>query len=583
MSLSGSFKTNSYDGRYYKLSWKATQDISKNQSKISWTLEALGQSGSYYAERTLILKLAGKTLINKTDRVERYDGVVKTGSFTLSHSNDGTKSFSGSLKVAVYTSSVNCTGSGNFTLNTIPRQATITSAPDFNDLENPVIKYYNPANNNVTSLQACISLTGSKADIPYRDISKTGNSYTFNLTAEERKTLLINTVGSNDRTVKFFVKTVIGGNTYYSSITRTFTVMSSGIDCKNVSVEDTNQDTLLLTGGTRLVRYMSNVCAQFDVESTNYATITGRKITCGNKTVKSTESSGDMQIGYIESEKFVFGATDSRTEVMTLEFSEDFVPYIKPTCSITNVIASADGIVSFEINGNVYSGVFDVSGLNSNTLTVSYTLDGEYMEVSSDNVSVSDNKYSANVKITDLDYTRTYTIKANVSDSLCSVDSNEYVLSFNPIFDWSKDDFHFNVDVYIQGKLNGFDIGKNKVLWSGGNYMTAEHTAYLKELISQQSNGIVLVFSTYNSDTKEVHNNNFNSFFVSKYEVSAHNGSGHIFTMFAGALFGTPAAKYLNIYDNRIKGNNDNYSQGTGSSGIAYNNKNFVLRYVIGV
>ena len=583
MSLSGSFKTNSYDGRYYKLSWKATQDISKNQSKISWTLEALGQSGSYYAERTLILKLAGKTLINKTDRVERYDGVVKTGSFTLSHGDDGTKSFSGSLKVAVYTSSVNCTGSEKFTLNTIPRQATITSAPDFNDLENPVIKYSNPANVNVTSLQACISLTGSKADIPYRDISKTGNSYTFNLTAEERKTLLVNTVGSNDRTIKFFVKTVIGGNTYYSSLTRTFTVMSSGIELKNVSVEDINQDTLLLTGGTRLVRYMSNVRAQFDVESTNYATIIERKITCGNKTVKSAESSGDMQIGYIESEKFVFSVIDSRTDTMTVEFSEDFVPYIKPTCSITNVIASADGTVSFEINGNVYSGVFDSSGLNSNILTVSYTLDGEYMEVSSDNVSVSDNKYSANVKITDLDYTRTYIIKANASDSLCSVDSNEYVLSFKPIFDWSKDDFNFNVDVYIQGKLNGFEIGKNKVLWSGGHYMYAGQTEYLKELISKQSNGIVLVFSTYNSDTNEVHNYDFNSFFISKYEVSAHNGSGHTFTMFAGALFGTPAAKYLNIYDDRIQGNDNNYAQGTGSSGITYNNKNFVLRYVIGV
>ena len=41
MALSGSVSTNAgEDGRYYKLSWTATQSIANNTSTISWTLEA---------------------------------------------------------------------------------------------------------------------------------------------------------------------------------------------------------------------------------------------------------------------------------------------------------------------------------------------------------------------------------------------------------------------------------------------------------------------------------------------------------------------------------------------------------------
>jgi hypothetical protein len=73
------------------------------------------------------------------------------------------------------------------------KYATITYAPNFNDESNPTIKYNNPAGKTVTSLQACISLDGSKADVSYRNIPKKGTSYTFDLTDEERNVLRENT------------------------------------------------------------------------------------------------------------------------------------------------------------------------------------------------------------------------------------------------------------------------------------------------------------------------------------------------------------------------------------------------------
>lgn len=124
MALSGSVSTNKYDARYYELSWTATQSIAKNTSTVEWTLKAKGDAGAWYAERTLKVVLAGQTVLSKTDRVERYDGVVATGSVTLTHDTTGNKSFDVSVDVAIYGTSVNATADETFTLDQIPRYGT---------------------------------------------------------------------------------------------------------------------------------------------------------------------------------------------------------------------------------------------------------------------------------------------------------------------------------------------------------------------------------------------------------------------------------------------------------------------------
>lgn len=128
MALSGSVSTSSYEGRYYQLSWTATQNVANNTSTISWTLKAVGGTSSWYAERTLKVVIAGATVHSKTERVERYTGTVATGTKTITHNSDGTKSFSVSVQAAVYGTAVNCTGSDTFTLNTIARKSTLSVA-----------------------------------------------------------------------------------------------------------------------------------------------------------------------------------------------------------------------------------------------------------------------------------------------------------------------------------------------------------------------------------------------------------------------------------------------------------------------
>ena len=125
---------------------------------------------------------------------------------------------------------------------------------------------------------------------------------------------------------------------------------------------------------------------------------------------------------------------------------------------------------------------------------------------------------------------------------------------------------------------------EQKLLWGGdmesGMYMTAGHTATLTEPVSAQPNGIVLVFSNYNSSTDT--NYGWQTFFIPKLLVTL-SGSGHIFDL-STRNFGNVGVKYLYIHDTEIVGHENNNASGTSTTtGITYANNRFVLRYVIGV
>jgi uncharacterized repeat protein (TIGR02543 family) len=118
-----------------------------------------------------------------------------------------------------------------------------------------------------------------------------------------------------------------------------------------------------------------------------------------------------------------------------------------------------------------------------------------------------------------------------------------------------------------------------KVLWSGGYYMTAEHTATLAEPVSAQATGIILVFSYRSGNT--TYDFGWNSHFVPKQLVALHPGQTHQFFL-SWANTSNVATKALNIFDTQIIGMGSNNETAT-VSGIKFDNTKFVLRYVIGV
>lgn len=127
MASSGSFNTSGYQGRYIQFSWNIqSQDVANNRTVIAWTLKGAGTaSSSYYYAGSITLTVNGTSYSYWSDRQKLYDGtVIGSGTTTIYHNADGTKSFSASCSASIYTYAVDKTGSGSWSLTTIPRAST---------------------------------------------------------------------------------------------------------------------------------------------------------------------------------------------------------------------------------------------------------------------------------------------------------------------------------------------------------------------------------------------------------------------------------------------------------------------------
>lgn len=129
---------------------------------------------------------------------------------------------------------------------------------------------------------------------------------------------------------------------------------------------------------------------------------------------------------------------------------------------------------------------------------------------------------------------------------------------------------------------NGNLINDNQVLWGPGYYyMTANHTINLSQKVSEQKNGIVLVWQAYVDGVVQTYDFNFT--FIPKWQVSVNpsRGVGCFLTNSSGAKIGT---KYVYVHDDKIVGNNVNDDGATKrNSGITTTNNYWVLTHVLGV
>ena len=131
--------------------------------------------------------------------------------------------------------------------------------------------------------------------------------------------------------------------------------------------------------------------------------------------------------------------------------------------------------------------------------------------------------------------------------------------------------------------IDGCRIAANKVLWSGGWHMNETQTATLSEAISNQANGIVLVWCEYDNDGKTTVNANFNTCFIPKHFVGAQAGRG-VGMLVTSATLNVMCSKYLYISDTSILGYASNNAEAAEKGcGVKSTPRNFVLRYVIGV
>ena len=357
MALSGSF-TGSTSNPYVqpKITWSATQNSAENYSMVTATLTysrtnsgytTSGKwSGSITINGTTVAGSSGNNQIYITQNSNTY---AMSTTVKVPHDADGKKNVTISCSGSIPAASLQSTScASTVILDTIPRQAELTSAPNFTDLDNPTINYSNPAGNSVSSLEACISLTQATDDIKYRDISKTGTSYTFNLTNEERD-LLRNNTTSGSRKVHFFIRTKIGSNTFHASKEVTLTIKETADTKPTVTMAATLDNGslpsqfngLYIQGKSKLQVELSATGKYSATIKSYYATLDGKTYNSAKFTTDAIRTASTVSlIGY---------AKDSREFTGSTSQSYNVLPYSKP---LVIPIGTDSAIQCYRSDGN---------------------------------------------------------------------------------------------------------------------------------------------------------------------------------------------------------------------------------------
>jgi hypothetical protein len=447
MASSGSLLTNGWyssskgDYIYLEFAWSVTNtSIENNQKTIYWELRGKRSASGYAMAGGFQVVIDGETVYSKsTDyRIELRNGtIVASGSKTFTHKTDGTRKFSVSIQGAIYEYSVNCKGSKEFELDTIPRASSI-SCTETNIESKPTITISRASSNFTHTVTYRFgSLTGTIAE-------KTSATSITSWTIPES---FYSQIPNAKRGYGSLTCITYSGGTQIGTSSCPFNVSTDEAKCKPTvsgTVVDDNPTTKDLTGNPNaLIRFYSKALCTLN------ATLNKGAGSFKTKTINNTAISGNtLTIENVETNVFDFYAMDSREWFNSYKKTDNpLIPYIRLTNDATVYRDDpTSGKVTLKIEGNYYKGSF---GAKENSLTIEYKIDdGNYVSVTP---TITDNKYSATVSLTNLDYTKSFNFEVVVKDKLARVPKTMTLQKGIPVFDWGEEDFNFNVPVTING------------------------------------------------------------------------------------------------------------------------------------
>ena len=237
----------------------------------------------------------------------------------------------------------------------------------------------------------------------------------------------------------------------------------------NPTVKDINPATVALTGNNQtFVRYKSIAEYAINAAAVKGATLVKQQVKNGTNVIENIPSG---TIPNVETNTFEFLAIDNRDMgASTTIATQNFVEYIKLTCNqkINMEVSGETGATAYvRIFGNYFNGSF---GATDNTLKVEIRHtdnDGNmtgWVDITSfSDPEINNGMYEVDFSISGMRYDLTYTFQCRATDKLDTIATSEYVLKVMPVFDWSEDDFNFNVPVSVHGSMT-FDSNRTITL-----------------------------------------------------------------------------------------------------------------------
>ena len=475
MATSSTFPTSNQYIKYRIVVTENSTSIANNTSSVTVKVQAWRTNTGYetYGTGTCYCNIDGTSYSQSISSSQKitYNSytTLLSKTVTIPHNADGSKSIYVEAKISHARFDASYHGFTD-TLAQIPRQATVTAVQNFNDEQNPVLTYSNPAGDVVTSLDACISLTGSNPDVPYRAISKTGSSYTFNLTSAERTTLRNATPNSNTLTVYFYVRTVIAGQTYYSNKPATMTIVNGNPTITGVTYKDNNASSVAVSQNDQvIIQNQSQLLFNFStLTALKSATLTQIAVTI-NSVTKSMSLSGasksnvSLAFGQVNTSSNINASiklTDSRGNTATVSKAITIEAWTAPTAIIT--LARRQNFYS-DTDLTVDADFSSIGGKNSITITYYYKL------TSASSWTTGGTMSDMQTVTMNLDNTQEWNVKVTITDAFATT---SYILSVDkgiPIifFDRLKRSVGINCFPTQEGSIEASGLILDDIIYIG--------------------------------------------------------------------------------------------------------------------
>lgn len=414
------------------------------------------------------------------------DTVVISNTVVVQHDESGSKScqikVTGGISGTTYTST---RAEGLAVLDTNVVKGTILTAPNFTDLENPTITFSNPKNYpiqfKIEDRVRYIDLIVSEKFVDYE-----GDSYTFELTEEQRDILRVASQDYGEFPIRFTVATYIpassGSPTYFSWLDRLMYVTEGSPVFTDFNHEDVEPETLALTGNSSVYIQNFSKCrvsvpnakkmiAQKDSVGKGYTAWLGDKNNYQPYSDDLDIIFASMPVNFYSSSPTVsVTAFDSRSKKTTVDKPINLIPYDLEKNQANFYVYRENGFGStVVVNARGSYNPIIVGGVEKNEVKVTFRYvdssipepwEWTYQEYT---VVLNNGQFNDNRKFT-LDADTVYRYQIWADDKLDFLDSagDEFLYSSNPIVYLDKD-FKVGInmipdDIYMGLYLKDSDI-----------------------------------------------------------------------------------------------------------------------------
>ena len=462
---------------YWTIQYEYQRSGANMQYRFAWKVW-LKASSAYYNNGLQLQLFVNGTQYNVTVKPYQKENAGWSYSGTTEWYTVAKTSGSTPFQAKIYDTNTKTieTTSSSYSLVVSATGAEISSVLDFTDEEDGIMFYRNPAGEDVSSLQACISLDGYNDDVPYRDIDKSATGYAFKFTEEEIATLCEGVSGEK-ATVWYILKTEIGGAEFISKKSATFTITNANpiFTSSYINYHDGNFETVAITGDDKLIiQNLSQLVVEWeDAKALKGAEIVSYKVEING--ITKTAQNSPLTIGAVNSSinvPLTVTATDSRGNSTSATITVTMLDWNVPIFT-----ATVERVNNYEAETHLYVDAEIPSNNGSNVITkITYKLktsDGVY----GDAVEI-ENRVE---EIINCDETKSFVFKITVYDTLGREVSREYQLS--------KGKFPLFIDTNKNAVgINDFPEGDEALRVSGG--------------VGRFDDGIVIVSSTEGSTKK---------------------------------------------------------------------------------